>query len=114
MNESPGEFYVQLMSNASTSEFPDNKVNSFMNRLSNPLQLREYGWKVSISDLSFPSAVRKMDLKDSLLFEIWWIDMVNADRNIHAGLWSDERGRFGIHAEDRYRVTERDTRSIHA
>ena len=51
MNESVDDFYVQLMSNASTSEFPDNKAHSFKNRLPNPLQLRESGWKVGISDL---------------------------------------------------------------
>jgi len=86
MNESPDDFYVQLMSNASTSELPDNKANSFKNRLPNPLQLRESGWKVGISDLSFPSAVRKMDLKDSILFEIWWIEMVDPARNIYTNV----------------------------
>ena len=50
MNESVDDFYVQLMSNASMSEFPD-KAHSFKNRLPNPLQLRESGWKVGISDL---------------------------------------------------------------
>ena len=34
-------------------------------------------------------------------------------RNILSCCWSDKRRRFGIHAEDRYRVTEHDTRSIH-
>jgi len=86
MNESPDDFYVQSMSNASTSELPDNKANSFKNRLPNPLQLRESGWKVGISDLSFPSAVRKMDLKDSILFEIWWIEMVDPARNIYTNV----------------------------
>jgi len=77
------DFYVQLLSNASTSEFADNKANSFKNRLPNPLHLREPDWKVGISDLSFPSATRKMGLKNSLLFEIWWIDMVNASINLY-------------------------------
>jgi len=84
MNESPREIYVQLMSNASTSEFPDNKANSFKNRLPNPLQLREPGWKVGISDLSFPSAVRKMNSKYDILFQFWWIEMVEASRNSYA------------------------------
>jgi len=91
MNESVDDFYVQLMSNASTSEFPDNKAHGFKNRLPNPLQLREPGWKVGISDLSFPSATRKMDLKDSLLFEIWWIDMVNASINLYSRVSSATR-----------------------
>jgi len=83
MNECPGGFYVQLISNASTNEFPDNKSNSFKNRLPYPLQLRESGWKVGISDISFPSAVRKLDLKDPLLFQIWWIETVDTKNNIY-------------------------------
>jgi len=84
MGESTREIYVQLMSNASTSEFPDNKANSFKNRLPNPLQFREPGWKVGISDLSFPSAVRKMDSKYDILFQFWWIEMVEASKNTYA------------------------------
>jgi len=61
----------------------DGRLVDFESDVTNPLQLRESGWKVGISDLSFPSAVRKMSLKDSLLFEIWWIDMVNASRNLY-------------------------------
>jgi len=34
------EFYVQVMSNASTAEFPSNQANSFKNRLPNPLEMR--------------------------------------------------------------------------
>ena len=81
------DFYVQFMSNASTNEFPDNKANSFKNRLPNPLLFEsDKEWKVGISDLSFPSAVRKMDLKDSILFEIWWIEMVDPARNIYTNV----------------------------
>jgi len=84
MNESVRDFYVQLMSNASTSEFPDNKANSFKNRLLYPLQLRESGWKVGISDISFPSALRKLDLKDSLLFRMGWIELIDTKINLHS------------------------------
>jgi len=49
------EFYVQLMSNASTSEFPDNKANSFKNRLPNPLLFEsDKEWKVGLSSVSYP------------------------------------------------------------
>jgi len=83
MDESPREIYVQLMSNASTSEFPDNKANSFKNRLPNPLQLRESGWKVGVSDPSFPTAVRKMDSKDAILFQFWWIVLESPRINLY-------------------------------
>jgi len=83
MGESPTEFYVQLMSNASTNEFQDNKANSFKNCLPNPLHLREPGWKVGISDLSFPSTTRKMYSKHDILFQFWWIDMVEASRDMY-------------------------------
>jgi len=77
------------MSNASTAEFPSNQANSFKNRLPNPLELRERGWKVGVSDLSLPSAVRKMNLKNPFLFRITWIECLE-DRNniIYAHTWS--------------------------
>ena len=49
------DFYVQLMSNARTVEFPSNSANSFKNRLPNPLQFREPGWKVGLGSLSYPT-----------------------------------------------------------
>ena len=49
------EFYVQLVSNASTTEFPSNTANSFKNRLPNPLQFCESGWKVGLASLSYPT-----------------------------------------------------------
>ena len=49
------DFYVQLMSNASTNEFPDNKANSFKNRLPNPLLFEsDQEWKVGLSSVSYP------------------------------------------------------------
>jgi len=48
------EFYVQSMSNASTSEFPDNKANSFKNRLPYPLTFEATKeWKVGLSSISY-------------------------------------------------------------
>ena len=49
------DFYVQLMSNASTTEFPANSANSFKNRLPNPLQFRETGWKVGLASITYPT-----------------------------------------------------------
>ena len=49
------DFYVQLMSNASTVEFPANSANSFKNRLPNPLQFREPGWKVGLASITYPT-----------------------------------------------------------
>ena len=49
------DFYVQLMSNASTVEFPANSANSFKNRLPNPLQFREPGWKVGLASVTYPT-----------------------------------------------------------
>jgi len=56
------EFHVQVMSHASLAEFPSNKPNNFKNRLPNPLELREPGWKVGVSDLSLPTAIQKPNL----------------------------------------------------
>ena len=49
------DFHVQLMSNASKTEFPANAVNSFKNRLPYPLQFQEPGWKVGLASLSYPT-----------------------------------------------------------
>ena len=48
------DFYVQLMSNASTKEFAANSANSVKNRLPNPLQFREPGWKVGLASITYP------------------------------------------------------------
>ena len=49
------EVYVQLMSNASKTEFPSNAANRFKNRLPYPLQFKEAGWKVGLTSLSYPT-----------------------------------------------------------
>ena len=49
------DFYVQLMSNASTVEVPSNSANSFNNRLPNPLQFREPGWIVGLASITYPT-----------------------------------------------------------
>ena len=48
------EFYVQLMSNASTNEFPANKANSFKNRLPYPLVF-DGSWKVGLVGVTYPT-----------------------------------------------------------
>ena len=49
------EFYVQLMSNASKTEFSSNAANSFKTRLPYPLQFKEQGWKVGLVSASYPT-----------------------------------------------------------
>jgi len=48
------DFYGQLMSNASTFEFTDNKANSFKNRLPYPLTFVDKEWKVGLVGISYP------------------------------------------------------------
>ena len=48
------DFYVQVMSNGSTAEFPANTANSFKNRLPNPLRFMESGWKVGLVNITYP------------------------------------------------------------
>ncbi|XP_020603098.1 uncharacterized protein LOC110042100 [Orbicella faveolata] len=48
------EFYVQLISTSSTTEFPSNRANSFKNRLPYQIQLKQEGWKVGLSSISYP------------------------------------------------------------
>ena len=78
------DFYVQLLSNASTAEFPSNQPNHFKNRMPYPLQFRESGWKVGMSALSLPEAPRKMNLENPFLFRFQWLEWVSPDYGIYA------------------------------
>ena len=49
------DFYVQLMSSASTNEFPTNKANSFKNRLAQPLVFDDENWKVGVANITYPT-----------------------------------------------------------
>ena len=77
------EFYVQVMSNASAAEFPSNQPNSFKNRLPNPLELREPGWKVAVFDLSLPVAIRTQNLTKPMLFRFGWLELVDPQYSIY-------------------------------
>ena len=78
------DFYVQLLSNASTAEFPSNQPNHFKNRMPYPLQFREPGWKVGVSATSLPEAPRKMKLKNPFLFRFGWLELADPDYSIYA------------------------------
>ena len=78
------DFHVQLLSNASTAEFPSNQPNHFKNRMPYPLQFREPGWKVGVSAMSLPEAPRKMKLKNPFLFRFQWLELVEPDYSIYA------------------------------
>ena len=77
------EFYVQLMSNASRTEFPSNRANSFKNRLPYPLQFKEHGWKVGVTSVALPEAPRKIKLDDPYLFHIGWITLWDYQNTIY-------------------------------
>ena len=73
------EFYVQVKSNASIEEFPDNASNKFKNRLPNVLVFRELGWKVGLSSITLPMSNRKsrsnrMKLTNPFLFRFIWYE----------------------------------------
>ena len=84
VDETMSDFYVQLLSNASTAEFPSNQPNHFKNRMPYPLQFREPGWKVGMSALSLPEAPRKMNLENPFLFKFQWLELVDSDYGIYA------------------------------
>ena len=48
------DFYVQLISSASTNEFP-NKANSFKNRLPQPLVFDDGNRKVGVVNIAYPT-----------------------------------------------------------
>ena len=49
------DFHVQLLSSASTNEFPTNQANSFKNRLPQPLMLDDGNWKVGMANITYPT-----------------------------------------------------------
>ena len=88
------DFYVQLLSNASTAEFPSKQPNHFKNRMPYPLQFREPGWKVGTSALSLPEAPRKINLENPFLFRFGWLELVNLG--------------YGIYGEEQVTIREGD------
>ena len=87
------DFYVQLTSMASQTEFPSNTSNSFKNRLPHPLQFREPGWKVGMSAISLCAAPRKIKLNEAFLFRFGWIELVDPDQNVYTDMLQDVRER---------------------
>ena len=88
---------MQLLSNASTAEFPSNQLNQFKNRMPYPLQFREPGWKVGMSAMPLPEAPLKMNLKNGFLFRFERLELVNPD--------------YGIYGEPLVSIRERDLES---
>ena len=87
------DFYVQLTSIASQTEFPSNASNSFKNRLPHPLQFREPGWKVGMSAISLPVAPRKIKLNEPFLFRFEWIVLIDPDQTLYGEEMEDVRER---------------------
>ena len=82
------EFYVQVESNASTEEFPDNASNKFKNRLPNVLVFRELGWNVGLSSITLPMSNRtvrsgsnqkRMNLTNPFSFRFIWYEGYTED-----------------------------------
>ena len=87
------DFYVQLTSMASQTEFPSNASNSFKNRLPHPLQFREPGWKVGMSAISLPAAPRQIQLNEPFLFRFGWIVLIDPDQSLYGEEMEDVRER---------------------
>jgi len=113
------EFYVQLMSNASTNEFPDNKANSFKNRLPYPLMSGDKEWKVGLVGISYPipparphqvltHRTHNFDDEDMLCHFEWTIETFIRTSD---GSWIPSRYSVPFHVtgkelhQDRYKVT---------
>jgi len=114
------DFYVQLLNNASTFEFPDNKANSFKNRLPYPLMFdADKEWKVGLVSVCYPippsrphqvptHQVHDFDDDDELFSVEWTIEtfILHSD-----GSWRPGRYRVPFHVtgkemnRDRHKVT---------
>ena len=113
IDQTMSDFHVQLLSNASTAEFPSNQPNHFKNRMPYPLQFREPGWKVGVSAMSLPEAPRKMKLKNPFLFRFQWLELVEPDYSIYAEESVTIReGDLVNGAQDWYRAFQHDTGQV--
>ena len=77
------DFYVTLLSNASTEEFQANAPNHFTVRLPRPLHLPGEGWQVGLSSLSLPDTranLYRLVLKQQYLFSLKWFVLRNGKR----------------------------------
>ena len=106
------DFYVQLTSNASTTEFPANAPHHFKNRMPYPLQFKEPGWTVGLTGVSFPPAPRKIKLNDPFLFRIGWIELVDTQNDIYVDERVTVRETDFQSPQDRYRVLQCGTRRV--
>ena len=93
------DFYVQLMSNASTDEFPTNKANSFKNRLPQPLVFDDRNWKVRVANITYPTPHIRPDQpplhsppnfkSDDLICRIkWTMKSKDAKGNVKFNHWT--------------------------
>ena len=99
------DFYVQLISNASTTEFPANSANSFKNRLPYPLRFNESEWKVGLTSITYPIpplksrshqthtfqpedlicrfkwVMKSLDIRDNVVFNTYTFELKGQDLN---------------------------------
>ena len=71
------DFYINLPSHSSKTEFPNNTSNSFKILLPHPIQLEGGGWKVGMVAVSLPDPTsqvpRLMKTPDQILMQTYWV-----------------------------------------
>lgn len=60
MLNQPEEYFIEVVSNASTDIFPENNLSKFSNRLHHPLLL-EGDWSVGLQEIFYPSTIIASD-----------------------------------------------------
>ena len=129
------DFYVQLLSSASTNEFPANRANSFKNRLPQPLVLDDGDWKVGVANVTYPIphiqpgqslpryplpnfkkndlickikwSMKSLDIKGSVRFTRWEFRLTGADLERDRGLITGGKALMK-YIVNRYRVSLRE------
>ena len=126
------DFYVQLMSSASTNEFPNNRANSFKNRLPQPLVFDDGNWKVGVANVTYPIphvqpgqslpqhplpnfkkndlickikwSMKSKDIKGNVIFTRWEFKLTGADLERDRGLITGGKALMR-YIVNRYRVS---------
>ena len=76
-------FYIQVLSNASELEFPNNRANHFKNRLPYPLRFEAGQWSVGLSSISLPDSkvsIYHLAKRGEYILSTSWIKYVPKQR----------------------------------
>lgn len=74
------DFYLSLLSNASSKDYPENKANSFKVNLSQQLRFDGDGWRVALTDFIYPHTLYNVTDKSNTISLTYIQHVVNEQK----------------------------------